>query len=994
MRIAITILLTIFSIAAKPQANFVSQYNSTTVSLASGLPGNYIDDMLTDSNGFVWIATYGSGLVRYDGYTAMPLPTISNSDRLGSYSCKTICEDRHKRIWVAFDEGVRVIDMSTLLPTTPTYKGKPISNILDEPAVRVTTDANGNIWIVSRAYIYYICIAQDGGIESIASTPYVSRAPTIAIEDVDGNGTMWAAIDGKIQILAPQGNTIRKKEAASALKNVGMNFVTDMKRFNGETWIATNVGLYRYSPTGSITQITTPTISHGFATCLAPYGQDKLLIGTLGGINIYDTKTNSFEFWTSRNNNRATLPSDFINCIMTQGKQIWIGTETGGIAKLTPRVLKTKSYVHTADPTSISGNPVNSIHVEKNGTLWVGTVDGGLNRKAVGQESFTHYTSSNSSLSHNTVSTLTSDSQNHLWIGTWGGGICYLDIDAPNKIMPLSVDPIHQQLINCIGALAYDPINKGLWIGSNEGIYYYDYASQKIYEPFDGCRNARGAIGSIIEKNGTLWMGCLEGVFEIDLKTHGLNFSNFAYKHHKYKLDAPESKIVEKISCFCITKKGELWLGSNEYGLYKRVIDKDGKTIFKAYTKADGLANNSVKGIAEDNDGGLWITTINGLSYFNETTGTFTNYNKDDGLVSDQFYWNSAVKDSKGTIYMGTNVGLIELDGTNKAIGYKGKLRFSKISIDNIPVFAGSEFMTEDISVAKSLNIDEGTRSIEIEFSALNYRNERGETYSYRMAGLEQDWHMLPAGAHSVRYTNLPSGDYTFEVKNNSTSISANEEVISLDINVKPFFWKSKTFIILLISAIIAISIWLYKRKLAAVRRIEAENLMRPIEEALENFETPAKMRKRIESILQNQRRYDESSITSAEVNNEDQKEPPFMEKLIAIVEKNYKNSEFGVTELSEEMGINRSVLSKQIVMETGQSSSQFLKNYRLSIAHRLLTSETNTRNVTEIAFAVGFNDPKYFTRCFNAEYGISPSNLLNDEQTTIDENQRNDHKV
>lgn len=991
MRLAITIILTILGLSAKAQTNFLSQYNSTTVGLAHGLPGNYIDDMLTDSNGFVWIATYGSGLVRYDGYSCVPLPTIDSADRLGSYSCKTICEDRHKRIWVAFDEGVRVIDMNTLLPITPTYKGKPISNILDEPAVRVATDSNGNIWIVTRAYIYYIKIDQDGNISNIASTPYVSRAPTIAIEDIDGNGTMWAAIDGNVMVLSPQGNTISKKEAAPALRNIGMDFVTDIKKFNGNVWIATNVGLYRYASTGDLHRYAAPVISHGFATCLAPLGKEKLLVGTLGGVNIYDTKSDSFESWLSRNNT-GSLPSDFINCIMIQGRQIWIGTETGGIAKLTPRVLKISSWVHTADPTTISGNPVNSIYVEDNGTLWVGTVDGGLNRRAAGQSAFTHFTTANSSLSHNTVSTLTADANKRLWIGTWGGGVCQLDMGNPQTIAQLTVDPVHQGLLNCVGALAYDPVNKGLWIGSNEGIFYYDYGSKRIYEPFDGCRNARGAIGSIIERDGTLWMGCLEGVYEINTKKHDPNFSHFAYTHHKYKLDAPESKIVEKISCFCITKAGELWLGSNEYGLYKRVTSKDGKTTFKAYTKADGLTNNSVKGIAEDNNGRLWITTINGLSCLNESTGMFTNFGKDDGLVSEQFYWNSAIRGSDGTIYLGSDGGLNELKGINNATGYEGKLRFTKITIDNIQVFAGSEFLDDDISVAKELHMDEGTKSIEIEFSSLNYRNERGETYSYRMKGFEKDWHMLSAGAHAVRYTNLPSGDYTFEVRHNSSPDISSEEVISLNIYVKPFFWKSKIFVLLLIAAVVALSAWLYKRKLAAVRRSEAETLMRPIEEALENFETPAKMRERIESILKNQRRYDESSQISAEVDNEQQQ--TFMDKLIAVVEKNYKNSEFGVTEMSEQMGINRSVLSKQIAKETGLSSSQFLKNYRLSIAHRLLTSSTNTRNVTEIAFAVGFNDPKYFTRCFAAEYGVSPSSLLNYDTTTIDKGQRNGDKV
>lgn len=1006
MKYILSAILSILCLAAKAQVPFVNQYNTSVIAVAAGLPGNYIDDMFTDSNGFVWIAAYGSGLVRYDGYTCLSLPTSNLADRLGSFSCKTICEDRHKRIWVAFDEGVRVIDMNTLQPVTPKYKGKPIGDILDEPAVKATTDTNGNVWIVSRAYIYYIMINENGDVGSIARTSYTANTPSVCLADVDNDGAMWTSLEGKIMKLTPKGNAIVMTEVSAALRDAATWFVTDIKIFANDLWIATNNGLYRYSSwkkdNGSKggtpsafrpRRYSTPEISHNFTTCLAPYGRETLLIGSLGGVQIYNSRHDSFEILNSRTS-AVNMPSDFINCIMVLKSQIWIGTETGGIVKMNAKILNVNNYTPSAETGSLSGNPVNSIFAEKNGTLWVGTVDGGLNRRQAGQSTFTHYTTNNSSLTHNTVSTLSPDNKGILWIGTWGGGVCWVDTRSPETIVPLNVDAEHQQLLACVGAMSYDPINNGLWIGSNEGLYFYDYATRRIYEPFEGCRNIRGCIGSIVEKSGRLWVGCLEGVVEVDLNTHDKGLKNFKFTHHRYKLDNPDSRIVEKISCFHVTADGTLWLGSNEYGLYKRTTDEKGKTIFKSYTQQDGLANNSVKGIVEDQQHRLWITTINGLSCFNPSLGVFTNYGTSDGLLSMQFYWNSAVKSADGTIFLGTDKGLSELHGVNNDVAYQGKLRFTRISIDNLPIFAGSDYLDKDISIAEKLSMHESDKSLEIEFSTLNYRNEGGETYSYRMKGFENEWRKLPAGAHSVRYTNLPSGDYTFEVRHDTDIANADANIASIEISVTPYFWKSPLFVMIVIIALAALAVWGYRRKVAALRRNEAETLMKPIEEALRKFETPAKIRERIESILNNQQRYVESSTISAEETKEDLKKPPFMDKLIAIVEKNYKKSDFGVTELCLEMGMNRSAISKRIAVETGQSSSQFLKNYRLSIAHRLLTSETNTRNVTEIAYAVGFNDPKYFARCFAAEYGVSPSSLLNDDQPKIDKNQRNDDKV
>ena len=91
----------------------------------------------------------------------------------------------------------------------------------------------------------------------------------------------------------------------------------------------------------------------------------------------------------------------------------------------------------------------------------------------------------------------------------------------------------------------------------------------------------------------------------------------------------------------------------------------------------------------------------------------------------------------------------------------------------------------------------------------------------------------------------------------------------------------------------------------------------------------------------------------------------PFMEEVMDVMEKNYDNSEFGVQELADALGISRSVLSKNLSQETGLPTAQFIRNYRLDISRKMMADKTSNRNITEIAYRVGFNDPKYFTRCF-----------------------------
>lgn len=961
------------------QGSLPSRFNVSYLNMAAGMPNNFADDIFQDSYGFVWISTHGGGLVRYDGFNYMNFNLGSSGISLRSNSCRNVYEDHFKRLWIAFEEGPQVLDLKTMQPVIPPCEKEKVEAQLNKAlknlCTRMYCDAKGNVWMVSFNLLTRISFNEKGEVNRVLSISYPYKAPDLGLCDVYRNGTVVMCNNGVVSEFSVQNNRLAAKNISSMFLPLDYRYAGAVISYHGKIWLGTNRGLYNSAKQEFHALGTVHSLQHEVVTSLAITEDDKLLVGTLCGVDIIDDKTGTIEHWNCSSVN--PLSSNFVNSLLAKDGQIWVGAETGGITKLAPRQLQLEFFKHdAANPASLSPNAVNAMYAAPDGTLWVGTVEGGLNALAPGSRNFTHYTMANSGLPHNSVSTLAADNRGNLWIGTWGTGIAVMNLQQPGRIIPLVVDAKHQPFLNFAGVLVYDPINDGMWLGTNDGLFFYDLKRQQLIEPFKGCLNVRGCIGSLITRDGKLLMGCVQGMVEINLKSRIPGKGDFAVKYHQYKLDDPKSGVIDKILSFCLAKDGKIWLGSNGYGLYCYNYNKEGKTYVKSFTTNNGLANNTVKGIVEDNQGMLWIATDNGLSIFNPKTETFSNYSRKDGLLSSQFYFNGAIRDAKGKIYLGTDEGLMAVTGVNHAVHNAARLRFTELLVDNQPVFAGSDYLDDDISIAKRLCIHESDKSFTIFFSALNYGNDSQGVYLYRMKGYENDWVQLQPGQHSVRYSTLPAGSYQFEVKYIPSFDSDKEQVISVDIKVTPYFWKSWWFVSLMVIAFIAFLLYIYTSRLEKMREREVEELYRPIEAALKDSDEPGKLQSRIQMILENQKRYQDSQKKSIEADRKQvaEKERPFMDIVMEVMEKNYDNSEFGVQELADEMRMNRSVLSKMLNAEAGQPTAQFIRNYRLDIAKKMITENVANRNITEIAYRVGFNDPKYFTRCFTKQYGESPS--------------------
>lgn len=941
------------------------------------MPNNFADDIFQDSYGFMWISTHGGGLVRYDGYNFMNFSLGTASIGLRSNSCRNVYEDHFKRLWIAFEEGPQVLDLATMQPIVPPCESETVKvqleKIFQYSSNKIYCDAKGNIWMISVNRLTRFGFNDKGEVNSVLTMDYPFNAPDLGICDVYHCGTVVLCNNGKVSEFSAKGNKLVAKDISHLFSPLGARYAGDIILYNSKIWLATNQGLFCSDKKKYHCSATDHSLQHEMVTSLAVSPEDKLLVGTLCGVSIIDDKTGQVEHWNCQSVNNP-LSSNFVNSLFSKDGQIWVGTETGGITKLTPRLLQVEYYRHeNNNPASLSPNAVNAMYMAADGNLWVGTVEGGLNRLAPHSHSFSHYTTANSGLPHNSVSVLTADGHGNLWIGTWGRGVAVMSLSQPGKITPFQPQ---NSLLYFAGAMACDTYNDGMWLGTNDGLFFYNYKTQRLEHPFAGCLNVRGCIGSLITRDAKLLMGCVQGMVEVDLRSRHHGKGYFKVQYHPYKLDAPKSGVIDKILSFCQTQDGKIWMGSNGYGLYCQQKDKNGKVSVKNYTTADGLSNNIVKGIVEDAHGLLWIATDNGLSILNPKTEAFSSFSKEDGLLSAQFYFNGAIRSRQGIIYLGTDHGMMAVSGVNRTAQPTNRLCFTELKVDNLPVFAGSDYLDTDVSIAKKIRIHESDKSFSLHFSALNYGSETQGVYFYRMKGYENDWVQLPPGQHGVRYSTLPAGNYDFEVKYAPSIDSDKEQVISISVTVTPYFWKSWWFITLVIIGVVAVVQYLYLQRINKIREREVEALYRPIEAALKDSDEPGKLQSRIQTILANQKRYQESQQKTIEADKKEveAKTLPFMQEVIEAMENHYNDSEFGVQELADALHINRSVLSKKLNAETGLPTAQFIRNYRLDIARKMIIDNVANRNITEIAYRVGFNDPKYFTRCFTKKYGTSPS--------------------
>jgi signal transduction histidine kinase len=377
-----------------------------------------------------------------------------------------------------------------------------------------------------------------------------------------------------------------------------------------------------------------------------------------------------------------------------------------------------------------------------------------------------------------------------IWIGTFNSGLRNFN-PITNKLTVYVNEPGNEKslLSNYITSLCLD-YEGILWVGTQSGLCSYDSETQE----FTQYKNALG-YPDLIKNNlihalyedpdHNIWFGMDSDVLMMDNETGQIEVV-------VSELDFDSSPDEYRIYTIYRDSSGLLWIGKG-YGLYCYDIEKD---ELISYYDADSMPHDLVLGTIEDNDGDVWITTRQGLWRFFPEDNTLKRYGLEDGLESDIFYKGAIYKAEDGELFFGTMGGLISFypDDIVK------DLTSPTLVIDGFSVIGGEIFFEESIEDVEDITLPYSDNSFEIDFVALNYSAPDQIQYAYILDGFDENWNYCSAGESFTKYTNIPSGQYTFKVKAASSDGVWNDKGVSLRITISTPFWQEWWFLLLLIA--------------------------------------------------------------------------------------------------------------------------------------------------------------------------------------------------
>ena len=858
---------TVSDILAREAVMQTGQIRLNYITTNEGLPQNTVDCILKDSRGFMWFGTW-NGLCRYDGYTFKTYNKEQEGTSLKSNFIQSLCEDQNNNLWIGTDKGLAYFDYSKLsfidIPPIKNNLGTfSITHIVKNNGKGLFVATNGNgLWKVE--------LNDQNEYESAKTGTDKLESPVVRHVCVLNDRHLLVATAAGLSVINLNGNSPKPvwKVLEEQLRGIDISVVFQDSK--GDVWIGTSdAGLYHYTTNTaqihfySVDENNPSSLNHASVYSIVEDLSGQIIVGTLGGLNYYSAENDNFSHFPKNSETRKYLNNPFVNALYADDLgNIWIGTEKGGVNYYS--TYQKPFFAIKNDPTnknSISHNTINSLYKEDN-ILWIGTAGGGLNKLNISSnrnKRFETNPQNPASITNNFIASILRDKQNNLWLGTWGGGLNLLIDETNNSFRSyqhVSNDSstISSSYISCLENLDETRI----LIGTRGGLDIFEpgtntftpvHKKMDLHLPFE--------VGCVLAgSKGKVWVGTETGLYrfnkqdllELTSESKKIDFDIFLNNE-----EDPNSIAGNYVTSNTETSDGTVWFGTYGSGICKYVND----STFVNYNEDDGLCNNVTYAIEEDMNGNLWISTDKGLSKFDPQNETFQNFYRNDGLLSDQFYWAASWSGTDGTMYFGGIEGLNYFMPT-QIDPYPNTPQpvFTDFLIFNQPVQVGEKYHSQivlenPISQTESVELSYKDAVFSIEFSALDYFLPQKIKYAYKMEGIDQDWVEVGANRRFANYTNLSGGEYTFTVRASNSDGVWSDKTAQLQIIVKPPFWQTAWFrvlAILFISLMVLAYIRYRTRYLNAQKRkleVQVRERTKKIEEQKEVLELQAENLKR-----------------------------------------------------------------------------------------------------------------------------------------------------
>ncbi len=810
------------------------QFEHLTVE--QGLSFNEVTAIIQDSRGFMWFGT-ANGLNKYDGYTFTTYKTdlvdsastsgpwvnllyedthgdlwittggLSRFDRvtgriaryLTDHHFTSMCEDSAPHVsgngmwFTTFGQGICKYDRES--DRFAEYRHSPTdsSSISSDSTFCATIGVSRTLWIGTGHGLNSL----DRPRNQFAHYPHGPKGNVYTVyEDPDEpSGLVWIGGNDGLYLYDRSNDSFfgYRNDFADPQRSVDNDVRTIYCDRKGRLWVGTMGGVARFdrasrrfiSYQGGQWPNTFGHVNKAWSICEDRTGT-LWMVSNWGPLRVYDEAKNS---WTP-----VPIVSDhevtFHAVCEDRSGTLWFGTVADAVLKLD---RARKPFSHFAkipgDSSSLTSATVTGICEDASGTVWVGTLLG-LNRLDGSTGKFKHYRHDDRnpfSLCRDEIWPVREDRSGKLWIGTIGGGLDEFDQRTQHFTHHKNIPGDSLSLPNDLVEALYESKDGTLWIGTDDcSISEYAPASNKFRRHFPGYTKTRDLaawVFAILEDHtGMIWIAVPEtGLSSYDRRSNRWT----QYVHGQSAGNERGGNVAPTVLSLCEGREGTIWAGT-DVGLFRFERQTARFTLF---SEKDGLADNFIDAILEDGTGCLWLCTVNGLSKFDPTKGSFRNYNASDGVKIGPCRLPTGFRNTRGEMFFGGSNGMIRFHPDS----IKDNPYIPPIMITAFKKFDKIVPLDSAISETHSIEMSYKENVFSLEFAALNYTSPEKNQYAYKLEGFDNDW-MYCGTRRYATYTNLDGGSYIFRVKGSNNDGIWNEEGTSIVVIVTPPFWKTWWF--------------------------------------------------------------------------------------------------------------------------------------------------------------------------------------------------------
>lgn len=702
-----------------------------------GLPHNSVRSILQDQRGFIWLATVG-GLARFDGREIEEIK-VPESFRKTGYNIRAMGQESDGALLIATTSG----DFIRLRGTE--FSPHPVSAYIKGAAApEFTIETGGVIWVLAGTRTLFRW--ENGRIEQFGKEERIGPTTNHLTVAHDGDGNTWLGADDFLGVY--------RNGQLNPSKDIPTGSILVAGSKTGEVWRCTSEGLARLQQGRWVVVLSDVPWKSAAAQVRCIFEDSQ------GALWIASSRMGLYRFSNGQLTHLQTSFSAASFIMEDREGNLWVGTDGNGVAQ-----LREKNHQLYNTHSGLPQDACSALAEDPSGAIWVANRAGG----PIKIVDFVPQAPTENSTINKTFSNLVcADREGYLWFGGGSGGLWRARLSALDRVEKMPEPSGNFNLLYCAR-------NGDVWFARNNLLGYYREGISHLLplEPWVQL----GRFQSIAEdRSGNVWFGTSEGSL---VKYDGKNLMLFD-DHGRLPKQSIHSLYIDEADVFWIATADGLGV-------------KEGDRL-QMISQAQGLADNLIIQVLEDDHGYLWLGCRRGLFYVSRadllavTRGTSERvlchiFGKEQGLLGfspTTNYQPSTHKSRDDTLWFATSNGALAIDAkARKTPQPPPPVYIDKVLIDNRPT-----------PEKTGLKISPGEHTFEFRFAVPSFVAPESIEVRHQLVGVDREW-IQTSNARTATYSHLHPGLYKLRAIARNSEGVWNKEGASIEFTLLPAWWQT-----------------------------------------------------------------------------------------------------------------------------------------------------------------------------------------------------------